>query len=270
VEHLGEEYKDRLVSAEKLAIGWLETRTRAELDMYSHIYSVAIDVIQEAFSQKVIKVGETKTNEIEWWMMQKINDLGLEAWFTPAVSLQRQGVNDPRIFNTPITSGDLLHCDIGIKYMGLCTDTQRLAYILKPEEKDAPQGLKDALANCNQFQDIVAKYFKEGATGNQIMVDSLAEAREKGIKAMLYTHPIGYHGHGVGPTIGLWDRQDNVPVWGDYPLYLDTCYALELNTAVKVPEWDNQEIYVYLEETVSFTEEGLKYIDNQQKEFILI
>ncbi|WP_026476404.1 M24 family metallopeptidase [Alkaliphilus transvaalensis] len=270
VKVLGEKNTSKLVSAEKLCIGWLETRTESEIEMYRQIYHVAIRIIEEAFSNKVIEVGRTTTREVEWWMMERINDLGLKSWFTPTVDLQRRGENDSRLSNQVILEGDLLHCDVGLEYLGLSTDTQRLAYVLKADEKDVPQGLQKALTNCNQFQDIVASNFTVGKTGNQILLESLQEAQEKNIKAMLYTHPIGTHGHGIGPTIGLWDQQHEVPIWGDYPLYHNTCYALELNTAVNVPEWGYQEVYVYLEETVAFTEEGIIYLSEGRDQIIEI
>ena len=270
LKNVGKEYEDRIVSAEKLAIGWLETRSKGELKNYREVYDIAIGIIEEAFSNKVIKPGETTTLDVEWWIMEKINDLGLKAWFTPTIDLQRRGVEENRISNSVILSGDILHCDVGIEYMGLCTDTQRLAYVLHPGESQPPKGLKHALKTCNEFQDITAKNFVEGHSGNEIFKASLEEAKNNSINAMLYTHPIGYHGHGIGPTIGLWDNQGNVPIRGDYPLYKNTCYALELNTASNVLEWDNQQVYIYLEETVAFTENGIEYLKDRQTDYILI
>jgi len=267
---IGSEYSERIVSAEKLCIGWLERRSQSELNMYPNIYDVAIKIIEEAFSRKVIKIGQTTTKDVEWWIMEKINSLGLKAWFSPTIDLQRKGVKENRVFDAIIMPGDILHCDVGIEYLGLCTDTQRLAYVLENGESDVPLGIKAALKNCNEFQDVVKDNFIEGRTGNEILTQSLSEATKKSIKAMLYTHPIGYHGHGVGPTIGLWDNQGQVPIWGDYPLYYDTCYALELNTASIVPEWNNQEVFIYLEETIAFTRLGVNYLKDRQTEFIII
>ncbi|WP_202707931.1 M24 family metallopeptidase [Sporosalibacterium faouarense] len=270
ISTLGEEYSKRLVSAEKLCVGWLERRSLPELELYPQIYKVACDIIHEAFSNQVIKPGVTTTQDVEWWIMEKIKDLGLEFWFTPTIDLQRQGVKEKRIMNTVILHGDILHCDVGITYMGLCTDTQKIAYVLKPEEERVPLGLETALKLCNQFQDIVTENFVAGRTGNEIMIASLAEANEQNIKAMLYTHPIGYHGHGAGPTIGLWGNQRQVPGRGDYPMYHDTCYALELNTTSTVPEWDNQEVCIFLEETIAFTKTGVSYLKDRQTKFITI
>lgn len=270
LKSLNDEYSSQIVSAEKLCIGWLEKRSLSEIQAYNNIYRIACSIIEEAFSNEVIKIDETTTEDVQRWIMEKINDLGLKAWFTPTIDLQRKGTKNSRISNTVIRSGDILHCDVGIEYLGLCTDTQRLAYVLKPEEKHLPTGLKDAIGNCNEFQDIVTENFLAGRTGNEILVSSLKEAKTQSIKAVLYTHPIGFNGHGAGPTIGLWDNQNEIPIKGEYPLYNDTCYALELNTAINVPEWDNQEVFIFLEETVCFRSEGVKYINGRQTEFIII
>lgn len=267
---LDEEFRCRLLSAEKLCVGWLETRSRVELDRYPSVYAVALDVIAEAFSNRVITAGVTTTGHVEWWIMQRINDLGLQAWFTPTVDLQREGVQDSRVFDVVIMPGDILHCDVGLRYLGLCTDTQRVAYVLKPGEADVPLGLKAALRTCNEFQDIAADNFRAGRSGNEILAAALEEAQKRSIKAMLYSHPIGCHGHGAGPLIGLWENQQSVPVRGDYTLKENTCYALELNTASRIPEWSNQEVTVFLEETVAYTDGCCRYLKDRQTEFITI
>lgn len=270
VTTLGGDFEKHLVSAENLAIGWLEKRSEKELAAYKSIYEIAENIINEAFSKEVVNPGTTTTEDIEWWMMQKINDLGLVAWFTPTVDLQRIDESNKRISGAVILQGDMLHCDIGIKYMGLCTDTQRIAYVLKDGESTAPEGLCNALGTCNLFQDIVAENFLEGRTGNEILHASLEEAKRQKLTAMCYTHPIGVHGHGAGPTIGLWDNQIAVPIMGDYPLHEDTCYALELNATSIAAEWNDQEITIFLEETVSYSGGKLEYIGERQKKFILI
>ena len=270
LNELKPEYRGLLTSAEALCVGWLEKRGTPELEVYPEIYDMACTIIEEAFSESVVKPGKTTTQEVEWWMMEKINELGLRAWFTPTVDLQRRGAASSRLTDEVILRGDLLHCDVGIEYLGLCTDTQRLAYVLKEGEADVPEGLKSALSDCNSFQDRTMGRFAAGKTGNEVLEEALKAAEEASIKAMLYTHPIGCHGHGAGPTIGLWDKQARIPVRGDYPIYFDTCYALELNTASRVPEWGDQEVTIFLEETICFTESGASYLVDRQREFIRI
>jgi len=272
VSVLGNEYSSRLVSAEHLCIGWLETRSPQELSIYRYICGIAHDIIKEFFSNKVIIPGITTTDEVVWWIRQKFTDLGLETWFQPSVSIQRSkkdakkyGKND-----NVIRRGDLLHCDIGIVYLGLCTDTQQLAYVCRKGEKDAQEGLKEALRRANRVQDILMQEFKKGRTGNEILSASLKKAKEEGLSASIYTHPLGVHGHAAGTVIGLWNRQDGVPVRGDYPLHYNTCYAIELNNKYKVPEWDNKEVTIGLEEDGIFTKDGCEFIDGRMIEYLII
>ncbi len=168
-----------------------------------------------------------------------------------------------------IQPGDLLHVDFGITYLGLNTDTQENAYVLKPGETEAPKYLLDAFQKGLQVMDDLTTQFKSGRTGNEMLASALKKGKDAGLKPTIYTHPIGYHGHGAGPTIGLWDQQGGVPHRGDYPLYPNTAYSIELNTAVFIPEWD-KEIRMMMEEDAFFDGEQVRYIDGRQVELLLI
>jgi len=272
VDALGSQYSSRLVSAEHLCLGWLETRSPQELSVYRHICGIAHDIIAEFFSNKVIVPGITTTDDVVWWIRQKITNLGLKTWFQPSVSIARYSKDTEKYGenDSVIRRGDLLHCDIGIVYLGLCTDTQQHAYVCRLGEEDAPEGLKTALKKANRLQDIFMNEFKVGRTGNEILLSSLRKAKAEGLKPSIYTHPLGVHGHAAGTVIGLWDRQDGVPVRGDYPLHVNTCYAIELNNGYNVPEWDGQLVRIALEEGGVYTEEGCKFIDGRMERFYLI
>jgi Xaa-Pro aminopeptidase len=276
-ENLGEEYRQRIVSAEKLAIAWLETRTAQEMALYPYICRIAHEIIAEGFSSAVIKPGVSSTDDVVWWFREKVRALKLTTWFHPSVSIQRQ---DPESFDhlrsfserpeeDIIQPGDLLHVDFGISYLRLNTDTQQQAYVLKEGETGAPEYLKKALQRANRLQDILTSNFKAGKTGNQVLKQSREQAIEEGIKPSIYTHPIGYHGHGAGPAVGRWDAQEGLPHTGEYPLHLNTAYSIELNAATYIEEWD-KEIRVMLEEDAYFDNNGVNYIDGRQTEFILI
>ncbi len=273
VNALGPDFSKRLVSAENLCIGWLETRSPRELSLHRHICGIAHDIIAEFFSNKVIIPDITTAEEVAWWVRQKITDLGLDTWFQPSVSIQRskkEAATYPDK-NKVIRRGDLLHCDIGIVYLGLCTDTQQNAYVCKIGEEDAPEGLKEALRRGNSLQDIVLAEHRAGRTGNQVLKSSLEKAKAKGLNPAIYCHPLGIHGHAAGFIVGLWNRQNGVPVRGDYPLHFNTCYAIEMNNIYKVPEWDGQPVQIGLEEGGVFTEkDGCQFIDGRQTRYYLI
>ncbi len=273
IKALGPEYSKRLVSAENLCVGWLETRSPRELSIYRHICGIAHDIIAEFFSNRVIVPDITTTQEVVWWIRQKYTDLGLDFWFQPSISIQRSKKEAAKYpdKNMVIRRGDLLHCDIGIVYLGLCTDTQENAYVCKIGENDAPEGLKEALRRGNRLQDIVMAEHQKGRTGNQVLKSSLDKAKAEGLTPSVYCHPLGVHGHAAGFVVGLWNRQDGVPVRGDYPLYSNTCYAIEMNNVYKVPEWDGQAVRMGLEEGGVFTEEdGCQFIDGRQTKLYII
>jgi Xaa-Pro aminopeptidase len=272
---LGAEYSSRFVSAGDLCVRWMETRSPQELNIYRHICGVAHDIIAEFFSNKVITPDVTTVDEVRWWTRQRVNDLGLDVWFHPSLSIIRSDKeaakydDDRRV----IRRGDLLHCDLGIKYLGLCTDMQWQAYVCKLGEDDAPRGLKEALDRANRVADILMGEFEEGKTGKEIADAAMRKAEAEGLRPSIYSHPVGIHGHGAGTTINAVSpgRQDerNVLRW-DYPLYVNTCYAIELSSTTTVPEWDNQDVRIGFEETAVFTKEGCKYIDGHQTRYYLI
>ena len=265
-------FHPRIVSAEKLAVSWLETRSTREMVIYQQICRIAHDIIREGFSDAVIQPGVTTTEDVVWWYRERIKALRLDTWFHPSVSIAR---NEPDvIFNkrpqpVVIMPGDLLHVDFGITYLRLNTDTQQHAYVLKSGETDAPDYLKRALATGNKLQDILTGNFAEGKTGNQILAQSRQQAIAQGLKPSIYTHPIGYHGHAAGTTIGMWDLQNGVPDTGDYPMHHNTAYSIELNVTVPISEW-KKEIQIKLEEDGFFDESGFRYIDGRQTDLIVL
>ncbi|NIM58106.1 MAG: M24 family metallopeptidase [Candidatus Aminicenantes bacterium] len=268
VRALGPEYSSRLHQAEKLAVGWLERRIPEELEVYPHVVAIAHRIIAEAFSREVITPGVTTTQDVSWWIRERFKELRLGNWFHPSVSIQRSKKTNNS--GNVILRGDLLHCDVGITYLRLNTDTQEHAYVLREGETDAPQGLKEALKQGNRLQDILIGEFKEGRTGNKILAVALKKAEEARLKASIYTHPLGFHGHAAGPTIGLWDNQVNVPGKGDYRLYYDTCYAIELNIRTNLAEWGGQEIRIAMEQDAAFTRNGVHFIDGRQTKLHII
>lgn len=265
-----EDLMGKIVSAEDVCVGWLETRTDLEIEAYNGIMQIAHGIIDEAFSSRVVIPGVTTNHDVKYFMMQKCIDLGVEPWFDCEVSILREGVGRFE-GEEVIRQGDVLHCDFGFRYLGLCTDTQENAYVLKYGEENAPECLRKALRDVNRFQDIVVSNYKAGRTGNEILAQSLADAKAEGLDACLYTHPIGYHGHAAGPTIGLYDQQQGVKGRnGTYPLYDDTAYSLELNCGFTLPEWSNTSFNLGLETDIMFTGGKIYFLAGRQEYFHLI
>jgi hypothetical protein len=209
------------------------------------------------FSGRVITPGQTKTSDLVWWWRQRVNDLGLGTWFQPSVDVQRMGKTAEELGEDPVIErGDVLHSDLGISVARLNTDTQHLAYVLLPGETDAPPGLQLALANANALQDVVLGELRPGRTGNEILAAARALMAEKGIDGTIYSHPIGLHGHGAGPLIGLWDYQDGVPGRGDAKVIPGMWWSIELQATTPVAEWNGQRVRMAQEEDVIIDASG--------------
>lgn len=274
---LSKEQQARVVSAEPLAVGWLETRTEREMQVYTQLVRISHNIIKEAFSDKVVTPGITTTDDLVWWFRQKVTDLGLTTWFHPSVAIQRSDSSSfehlrsfsDRPKDDVVRPGDLLHVDFGITYLRLNTDIQQHAYVVLPGEKEAPASIKKAFANANRLQDILTSQYKTGRTGNEILLSALSQAKSEGIVPSIYTHPLGLHGHAAGPTIGMWDLQGGVPGSGDYKLFPNTAYSIELNASTDIPEW-KKSIRIMLEEDGFYDGKGFRFIQGRQKELYLI
>ena len=267
---------ERLVSSDRLALGWLETRIPAEMATYPLIVRLAHAIISEGLSEQAITPGVTTAGDLSWWFRERVAGLKLDTWFHPSVNIQRadratfaiasMGLGD----DTVIQPGDFVHLDFGISYLGLNTDTQHHAYVLRQGETEAPRGLRDGLAAANRVQELLTREFRSGRTGNEVLAAARAAAAEKGLNATIYTHAIGAHGHGAGPWIGMWDNQDPVPGRGDYRVYPNTAWSIELNARAPVSEWDGQEVRFMAEEDGYFDGDTFRYLDGRQSEIHLI
>ena len=264
-------FRERVVRRELLPLHLIEERLPEQLPRYVEMQRLVHEIIATAFSERVVTPGATRTDDVVWWMRQRVNDLGLGSWFQPSVSVQRAGVEMADSANPVIRRGDVLHCDFGITALGLATDTQHMGYVLRPGETDAPAGMRAALARGNRLQDILLAEMAPGRTGNQVLAATRARMRAEGIDGTVYTHPIGAHGHGAGPLIGLWDRQEGVPGRGDVALRPNTWFSIELQATTPVAEWNGQPVRMGLEEEARLDEGGARHwVLRRQERFHLV
>jgi Xaa-Pro aminopeptidase len=127
------------------------------------------------------------------------------------------------------------------------------------------------LANSNRFQDILLEETRPGRTGNEVLRSTRARLKEAGIAGTMYSHPIGMHGHGAGPLIGLWDYQEGVPGRGDAKIIPGMWYSSELQTNAPVPEWGGQPLRVAQEEDFIIGADGtVRWAFKRQSEFHLV
>ena len=272
---LGKQWTARMVRAENLPLEYISLRLPEMLPTYKRMQETVHSIITRAFSSEVIKPGKTTNQDVVWWMRQQVNDLGLGTWFQTTVRVQRKGSGIPSNLAEDaaivIERGDVLHCDFGLTAMGLATDTQHMAYVLREGEKDAPAGIQQALRHTNRMQDILLERMRPGRSGNEVLADAIAAMKADKINGTFYTHPIGDHGHGAGPLIGLWDRQEGVPGRGDVLLLPNTWFSIELGARTKVPEWDGQELFVGQEEDAVIDADGkIAWVLRRQTNYHLV
>jgi Xaa-Pro aminopeptidase len=269
---LGPELARRLRPAERVPLDLIATRLPEEAAVFRRLNAIAWEVIETAFSSRVITPGATTTEDVVWWMRQRLDDMGLGTWFQPSVSVQRRGASEEQLGPDPVIQrGDVLWCDFGVTGMRLNTDTQHLGYVLLPGESGPPAGLRQALATTNRLQDIVMAELRPGRTGNEVLAASLARMRAHGIDGTVYSHPIGLHGHGAGPLVGRWDAQEGVPGRGDVPVLPGTWYSIELQATSPVPEWDGQRVRIAQEEDVVIDADGtVRWAHGRQTTFHLV
>jgi Xaa-Pro aminopeptidase len=256
-EALGQELNAKLRSQDALAVDLIASRLPEEEAVYRRMQEVVWGIIDTAFSRVVITPGVTRTQDVVWWMRQKVNDLGLGSWFQPSVDVQRMGVSAEQLGDNPVIQrGDVLHCDFGLVAYRLNTDTQHMGYVLREGETDVPAGIQKALENSNRLQDIVMAEIRPDRTGNEILRAARSRMRAQGIDGTVYTHPIGVHGHGAGPLIGLWDYQDGVPGRGDAKVIPNMWFSIELQATTPVPEWNGQPLRSAQEEDAIVGSDG--------------
>jgi Xaa-Pro aminopeptidase len=254
---LGQSWTSRFKDAEGLPLDLIASRLPEEEAFYRRMQELVWSMTQTMFSSKVITPGRTRTSDLVWWWRQRVNDQGLGTWFQPSIEVQRRGKTEADLGDDPIIEpGDVLHCDVGITVARLNTDTQHMAYVVRPGETDAPAGLRRALANSNALQDIVMDEIKPGRSGNEILAAARSRMQAKAINGTVYSHPIGLNGHGAGPLIGLWDYQNGVPGRGDAKVIPSMWFSIELQATTPVPEWDNQPVRMAQEEDAMVGADG--------------
>ena len=277
-EALGPQNRAKLIRAEALPLEYISLRAPGMAPYYRAMTDWVHNMIATAFSRQVITPGRTTNQDVVWWMREEIRRAGLTTWFQPTVRVQKPGGEPLRTAAVMaeealvvIERGDVLHCDVGVTGMRLNTDTQHMGYVLKLGETAPPPGVVQALANVQRMQDIVLEEMKLGRSGNQVLRAALERIRALGINGTVYSHPVGDHGHGAGPLIGLWDRQDGVPGRGDVSLLPGTWFSIELSARTPIPEWGGRELWVGMEEDAALDESGrVSWIKARQQNYHLV
>jgi len=275
-EALGPDYSAKFVSAAPLIVEYMDTRLPEELELYRTAVQVTDILTQRAFSNEVITPGKTTVGDVRFWFLQQVNNLGLDVWFQPDMRIQRQnqqtGMTQQFLSvaeeSTIIQRGDVIHIDCGINYLGLSTDWQKMGYVLRPGEKDVPEGLKKALANTNRLQDALFTHIRPAAKGFEVYDATMADMKNAGIEAMIYSHSVGTQGHALGASIDF--RRPTTGAPSEPPFREGSYTSIELNTSTPVAEWGGQKVTIMMEDDAYLTKDGMKWFRPRQTAFYLI
>jgi hypothetical protein len=271
---VGAECAKRFISAEPLVTLWAETLTDEEVEVMERAQAVSHAIIAEMFSNAVVTPGQTTVDDLRYFYWQRAADLGLKVSFSPFVSIRGRSPENREKFGKDdkvIRPGDILHCDVGVKYMRWNSDCQEVAYVLRPGETDAPESFRKQMAEANRLQDVYAGEFKSGLTGNELLGNMLRKAREAVIPGpRIYSHSLGLFLHEPGPLIGLpWEQVNNVGR-GDVRLVPMSCFTAEMSVTSPLAEFGGQDFRLPLEQAIVFTGDHVVFLDGRQTAFHLI
>jgi len=273
---MGADAESHFVSAADLIEEYSDTRLPEEFESYKTLVALTDELTKRAFSNEVITPGKTTVGDIRRWLYDAMGANGVGTWFQQDIRLQRKGLvpTTSRGFlavapeSMVIQPGDVLHVDFGITCMGFSTDWQKMAYVLLPGEKDAPAGLRNAMKNTNTLQDALMTDSRPGKLAGDVYNEIMAEMTRRGIEAKVYSHPIGFQGHGLGAALDYRAAQQGASE-GKH-LRNGSYLSMELNTATPVPEWDGQKVFVMMEDDVYLTDDGFKTFLPRQTSYYLI
>ncbi len=275
-ETLGADNTSHFVSAAPLIVEYMDTRLPEELETYRTAVELTDLITQRAFSNEVIKPGKTTVGDVRFWWLQQVNNFGLDVWFQPDMRIQRKNQDatksqqflDVADESMVIQRGDVIHIDCGLNYMGLSTDWQKMGYVLREGEKDVPEGLKKALTNTNRLQDALFTHIKPGAKGFEVYDATMADMKNLGIEAMIYSHSIGNQGHALGASVDFRRPTTGTPL--EPPFREGSYTSIELNTSTPVPEWGGQKVTMMMEDDAYLTNDGMKWFRPRQTAFYVI
>jgi Xaa-Pro aminopeptidase len=259
-------YADRLVSAEPIINAMRGRKTPTELARIRKAVEITDEIYQKTFD--FIKVGMTEI-QIGEYMHQLAREYGVGlAWPAENCPAVNSGPDSPVGHNGPteikIERGHLIHFDFGVKYEDYCSDIQRVAYVLREGETEAPPEVQRGFLTIRTAIEKSREFMKAGVTGNSIDVISREIITDSGYPEYLYAlgHQLGRVAHDGGALLGpLWEKYGDSP---NQKLEEGQVYTIEPGLTV------SKYGYMGIEEDVVMTEKGAEYFTEPQREIVLI
>lgn len=259
-------YADRFVSAEPIINAMRGRKTQAELERIRKAVEITDEIYKKTFD--FIKVGMTEIH-IGEYMHRLAQEYGAGlAWPAENCPAVNSGPNSPVGHNGPteikVEPGHIIHFDFGVKYEDYCSDIQRLVYVLRDGETEAPPEVQRGFITIRTAIEESREAMKPGVIGNSIDVIAREILVDAGYPEYQHAlgHQLGRVAHDGGALLGpLWEK------YGDDPkLELEVGQVFTIEPGLAVPDYG----YIALEEDVVMTENGAEYIGEPQRELILI
>jgi Xaa-Pro aminopeptidase len=259
-------YTERLVSAEPVISALRGRKTAAEQARILRAIEITDEIYKKTF--EFIKVGMTEI-EIGQYMQKLADEYGVGfAWPAENCPAVNSGPSSPVGHNGPtdirVERGHLLHFDFGVRYEEYCSDIQRVAYVLREGETEAPIEVQRGFITVRTAIEKAREAMKAGVTGNSIDVIAREIVTDSGYPEYPYAlgHQLGRVAHDGGALLGpLWEK------YGDSPNQkLEVGQVFTIEPGLAVPNYG----YMGLEEDVVLTEKGAEYFTEPQREIMLI
>lgn len=259
-------YADRLVSAEPIINALRGRKTPAELARIRRAIEITDEIYQKTFN--FLKIGMTEI-EVGAYMQALAKEYGVGlAWTAESCPAVNSGPNSPVGHSGPteikIERGHILHFDFGVKYEEYCSDIQRVCYVLREGETEAPSEVQRGFITIRTAIEKSREAMKAGATGNSIDTIAREIVTDAGYPEYPYAlgHQLGRVAHDGGALLGpLWEKYGESP---NQNLEVGQVFTIEPGLAVAGYG------YIGLEEDVVITENGAEYFTAPQREIVLI
>ena len=280
-EILGEKYKARFVSAEKLTSDFRSRRVASEIAAYGEAGEFSYTIAEKAFSNEVITPGVTTLEDVAWWMMdqQYKNNLG-SSFGMPSVYITGPNGIEATSSDRIIQRGDILMLDWGVGLMNFYTDMKRVAYVLKEGETEVPASIRNAYEQGLKVRQVITDNIKPGITAKENETNIYAALEKAGFAQMtafnqpsdkdvtdviIGCHSVGNWGHGIGPSIAFFN-----PVRLNYVLQPSNLLSIELFAYTKIPEWGGKKLRIPLEDDAIVTTRGIEWLYPVNRKVLVI
>lgn len=256
----------RVSSAEQIIAATRGRKSETEIARIKQAVSTTEKLFDEVeqFVYVTLAAGETLTQrQIFDFVQSRIESLGLGyAWEKDANPIVTCGPNSAvghaPAGDVPLERGHTLHMDLGIRENGYCSDIQRMWYVLKEDESEAPPAVAHAFQTVLGAIKAGESMLKPGVLGWQVDEVAREFIVDNGYPEYQHAfgHLLGRVAHDGATVLGpRWPKYAGIC---DLPVEANNVFTLELH--VILPDHG----MMSLEEDVLVTDNGVKYLSNPQ------